>query len=98
MSAIADASAASTGRQPADCLTKVQGRAIDAPWRCGSGEEARQIHWMNTPVSDHNLRRAGLMSGIFNCACLANYGLKDLPWAGLGAINANIDIQRQFCA
>jgi hypothetical protein len=38
------------------------------------------------------------MSGIFNCACLANYGLKDLPWAGLGAINANIDIQRQFCA
>jgi len=42
-----------------------------------SGAQTPPIHWMNAGVSDHNLRRAGRMSGIFNCACLANYDLKD---------------------
>jgi hypothetical protein len=43
-----------------------------------SGAEAPANSLDEHRVSDHNLRRAGQMSGIFNCACLANYCLKDL--------------------
>jgi hypothetical protein len=38
------------------------------------------------------------MSGIFSCACLANYVLQRICLGGLEAINANTDLQRQFCA
>jgi hypothetical protein len=56
------------------------------------------IHTVAFRLSDQSLRARAHMSGIFISVRLANYRFGDPASASLGAIDANFDLQREFCA